>query len=737
MIIVSNRLPFTVTQENGEVRFTPSVGGVATGLRAFLESLPNINLPVQEYLWVGWPGATIADDAKELITARAANEFHSYPVFFSEKEVEQFYQGFCNSTIWPLFHYFPMNARFDGTFWQQYVKVNQEFCNTLAQIVQPDDVLWIHDYHLMLLPQMLRQHAPNVLMGFFLHIPFPSYEIFSLLPPQCRRQIVEGLLGANLIGFHTYDYMQDFLRCVLRILGYENNMGQILLSDHVVKADCFPMGIDFDTFQRAVSTPAVITEKEELLKTLGNTKIILSVDRLDYSKGIINRLEGFETLLEAYPEWRANVALIMIVVPSRIGVLDYDQMKKQIEECVGKINGKFGTISWTPIIYQFKALHFHQLVALYTISHVALVTPLRDGMNLIAKEYIASKPDKTGVLILSEMAGAAKELGEALIINPTTKEEIANAIVEALQMPLEEQSRRNAIMQHRLRRYNVVRWAADFINDLATAGEHQRSYFAKVLTSTDRRHIIEQYSNSIHRLVMLDYDGTLMPFVNRPALAKPTENILNILSELSSQHQNELVLISGRDKQTLQEWFGALPMGLVAEHGAWIKNSTGEWKTLKPLANDWKPKLLPILESYADRLPGAFVEEKEYSLVWHYRAADIEQGRHTAHELMDEMLRFTANIDVQVVQGKKIIEVRNAGINKGAAASLWLSQQSYDFILSIGDDSTDEDLFAILPETAFSIRVGVEHTQARFHVQSPTEVLRLLGELPRAVTDRH
>ena len=729
LIIVSNRLPFTIVQEGSDLKFKESVGGVATGLSAYLESQHGAPHQESDYVWVGWPGKTIDEEARETVRSKAVAEYHSYPVFLSEEDVENFYQGFCNKTIWPLFHYFPEFVRYDLEYWQHYNRVNQIFCKTLLELVQPDDLVWIHDYHLMLLPDLLKKQMPSVSVGFFLHIPFPTFEVFRLLPGKWRRGILEGIVGADLVGFHTYDNMQDFLRCALRILGFDHNMGQLQLPDRIVSVGTYPMGIDFLKFHNAGGSAEIHKTKEELQKLLGDSKIILSVDRLDYSKGIINRLQGFEAMLEMNPEWRAKVTLIMIVVPSRVDVEHYDLMQKQIEGLVGKINGRFGSISWTPIIYQFSTLSFYSLVARYALAHVALITPLRDGMNLIAKEYIASRADKTGVLILSEMAGAAKELGEAIIINPNNRTEIAEALKEALELSVDEQIRRNTFMQQRLRRYDVVRWASDFITDLTLARERRETLYAKLLTSNAQEQLFHDYTQSQQRLLLLDYDGTLTPFFKHPYQAKPTKEVVKLLHDLSEDTNNTVVVISGRDKDTLESWFGSLSIGLVAENGIWIKGVNEEWQMPKSLTNEWKPKLLPILEMYADRLPGAFVEEKDFSLVWHYHTADLEQGNLVARELTDALLAFTMNIDLQVLSGHKSIELRNAGINKAATGLHWLSSNDYDFILAIGDDWTDEDLFMILPQTAYSIRVGVTSTPARFNLRNTMEVQRLLLRL--------
>jgi len=729
LLVVSNRLPITVVKEGGNLTFQKSAGGLVSGLSAYLGSLKDSSFTTSEYMWIGWPGITVEDKKKEEVELKALTDFHAYPVFLSEEVMENFYHGFCNKTIWPLFHYFPSFAVYDDAYWNHYKHVNETFCNTVMKIIKPDDVVWIHDYHLMLLPKLLREKMPDIPIGFFLHIPFPAFEIFQLLPMKWRSEILQGLLGADLIGFHTFDYTQCFLRCVLRILGHEHNMGEILAGDHLAKADTFPMGIDFGRFYSAVSSPEVQAEKETLKKNLSDFKVILSVDRLDYTKGIINRLQGYEIFLEKNQQWHRKVILLLIVVPSRIGVESYQQMKNKLDELVGKINGRFGSVDWTPILYQYRFLPFYPLVALYSISDVALITPLRDGMNLISKEYIASRIGKTGILILSEMAGASKELGEAIIINPTNREEISEALKMALEMPQEEQVKRNLVMQDRLERYNVVRWADDFINKLLSIKEKQKGFNARLLSYYMRERLISDFKKAERRLIFLDYDGTLIPFAKHPQMVKPTEDMLKILKQLSEGSGTEVVLISGRDKNTLQDWFGMLNIGLVAEHGIWIKEKNADWFLIKPLKNDWKPQIIPILKTYVDRLPGSFVEEKDFSIAWHYRGADPELGFMRAKELMDDLINFTANIDVQVLQGSKVIEIKGGGVNKGTAAMYFISKESFDFILAIGDDMTDEDLFRVLPQTAYSIKVEIAPSHARFNLRNYTEVWKLIEDI--------
>lgn len=729
LLVVSNRLPVTVEEKDGEYVFQESVGGLVSGLSAYLDSMRGAPFTREEYVWVGWPGIAVPEDRQAGMKTRMLGDLNAFPVFVPEETMNTFYHGFCNGTIWPLFHYFPSYVTYDEEGWLRYREVNERFRDAVLEILRPGDVVWIQDYHLMLLPALLREHAPDTRIGFFLHIPFPSFEVFRLLPQTWRRGILTGLLGADLIGFHTHDYTQYFLRCVLRILGREHSMGSLALEDRVVEADTFPMGIDYRKYALAARSDEAGEERAALRPAIGGLRVILSVDRLDYSKGILHRLRAYETFLARNPEYHGKVMLILVVVPSRIGVTDYQQMKRQIDECVGKINGSFGSVSWTPIRYLYKYESLFPLAALYSLSDVALVTPLRDGMNLVAKEYLAARTGGTGVLILSEMAGAAKELGEALIINPNDTGAVADAIRDALAMPPEEQKRRNAIMRKRLERYNVIRWADDFIQKLIAAGGERERMSARMLGAEGRDELLTAYRRARTRTIFLDYDGTLAPFADRPEQARPGGEVLELLARLGDDPANEAVLISGRDRHTLDRWFGALPVTIVAEHGAWIRGRGDDWTARVTAPAAWKPHLFPILERYADRLPGAFVEEKDYSLAWHYRLADPEQGSVRAKELLDDLVHFTANIDVQILPGNRVIEVRTAGITKGATGAGFLAEHGAEFVFAAGDDWTDEDLFRALPETAYTIKVGRGQSHARYNLRDYAQVIGLIREM--------
>lgn len=463
LLIISNRLPITVVKEGDKHCIKESSGGLVSGLSSYLDSLKGSSLSKADYIWIGWPGIEIEHKQQAEFQKRILDEYNAYPVFLTNASMEKFYQGFCNNTIWPLFHYFPSLATYQEENWNFYNKVNETFLKAILEIIEPDDIVWVHDYHLMLLPKLLRDRLPGIRIGFFLHIPFPTYEVFSIMPSKWRRAILEGLLGADIVGFHTDDYTHYFKRCVHRILGIQYDNGNIELDSHVCKTDTFPMGIDFQKFHNSLNDEEIKKYIIELYESLNYEKIILSIDRLDYTKGILNRLGAYEMFLKANPQWHEKVILVLRIIPSRIDVKHYGKIKKQIDEFVGRINGKFGKISWSPISYQYDFLPFKPLVALYAISDIILVTPLRDGMNLISKEYLACRMDKKGVLILSEMAGSSKELGEAMIVNPHNMDEISAAISEAMIMPESEQITRNTLMQQRLQNYDVVKWAQDFI----------------------------------------------------------------------------------------------------------------------------------------------------------------------------------------------------------------------------------------------------------------------------------
>lgn len=734
-VIVANRLPVTVSKVDGELVYTPSNGGLATAMSSL--QLGDAGDDKNSRLWVGWPGIASDDltPTERKAVTRKLQSYGCYPVFLTRQQIQLFYEGYCNDTIWPMFHYFQSVAVHDNRYWAAYQEVNHLYSRAVSRYADEAAKIWVHDYQLMLLPRMLRERLPQSLIGFFMHIPFPSYEIYRLLPE--RRQLLEGVLGADLVGFHIYDYARHFMSSVLRALGFEHKHGVIHYGKRRVTVDAFPIGIDYEKWTDALNKPETIEEIQLLTETYKGRKIIVSVDRLDYSKGIMHRLEAFEQFLAEYPRYHKKVALVMVAVPSRIEVEAYKDLRHTIEQAISRINGQYGSVDWTPISYQFKNLPFHQVVALYAKADVALVTPLRDGMNLVAKEFIASKQRSTGVLVLSELTGAVDELPESLRINPNDTANIVSELARALKMPKAEQRRRLDAMQRRISSYTVARWANDFIEQLAQTSE-ARLPFNHILTPPARSSLLRDFRSAKQRLLLLDYDGVLRGFVSSPdpMRAAPSNKLLNDLRALLAQPNTTLCIISGRTREALESWFGKLGPGLTlaAEHGAWLRQD-GNWSEADIPPTDYKQVLLPLLRRYADRTPGARIEEKAFALVWHYRnvPAELAYARNSSlkHELSNLLASSGLN-DISVHSGNKIIEIKPRSISKGSVAAELLADTdagSTDFVLCIGDDYTDEDMFRALPDSAYTIKVGPGETQARFRLDGVPDVQRLLHEL--------
>ena len=727
-IIVSNRLPLQISINDNELTVTPSVGGLATGMKSIHAE--------GNGLWIGWSGIT-DEDLDETLEARVNKKIEEEKcraVSLNNRDVDDFYLGFSNRTLWPLFHYFLEYTEFEKEHWEAYKRVNQKFADVVLDTIKDGDTVWVHDYQLLLLPALIKEKKPDVTIGFFLHIPFPSYEIFRTFP--WREELLTGMLGADLLGFHTYDYERHFLSSVKRILRLDVNFNEISYYDRVIKVDSFPMGIDYNKFYNsALEHNRPNSEKSELQKRLDthikegdDEKFILTIDRLDYTKGIPNRLRAYEYFLKTYPEYQEKVRLIMLAVPSRSGVPQYQRLKRETDELVGRINGEFSTVSWTPIWYFYRSLPFENLIDLYTSSDVALITPVRDGMNLVAKEYVATRTNQDGVLILSEMAGASKEMNEALLINPNSFEDFATSLKRALTMPKEEQKSRMKILQKRLKRYNVEKWAEEFLKSLEATNKLKETVVSKKLSAGDIDSIVNQYKKAKNRLILLDYDGTLVGFKDNPQDAKPDAQLFNILDSLESQSNTSLSLISGRDKETFQKWFGDKPYDLITDHGVWIRQQR-KWTALEILKNDWMSNIKPILESFVDRTPGTFIESKKYSLAWHYRTADPELAQIRTIELNTVLTSMVSNNNLSILSGNKVIEIKSSNVNKGRAANHLFVKNDYDFILIMGDDWTDEDMFEAAPTFATTIKVGYTKTKAKFKIKSSDQVRDLLERL--------
>jgi trehalose 6-phosphate synthase/phosphatase len=726
LVIAAYRLPFKFSKIKHGYKAMQNSGGLVSAILALSENFKknNIHVANNKIVWTG-----IADNLPDPFSPEILENpnFDIVPVNISAKLDDLYYGGFCNDLIWPLFHYFPSYSVFNSDYFKAYEEANSRFCEEIVKIIQPGDFIWIHDYQLLLLPEMIRQKVPDATIGFFLHIPFPSFEIFRLLPRHWRETIINGMLGADLIGFHTHDYTQHFIKSVKRTTGLECHQNIIYTANKLVKADAFPIGIDYDKFHAACFNKLVLNEKQKIKKNLSGQKLIFSVDRLDYTKGLLLRLKGYETFLEKYPKWHSKVVFNMVVVPSRDHIEKYKEMKKEIESTVGRMNGKYSTLAWRPIIYQYKSLSFNELIALYNLSDVGLITPLRDGMNLVAKELVACQIDNKGVLILSEMAGAAAELNEAIIINPADNMEMADSIFSALEMKTAEKQMRIGRMQNRIKSYNVFTWAFDFFNQTFDTKKQQEVMNVRFINKAITNQILLQYRNADRRVLFLDYDGTLVSFAKYPELAVIDKRTLGIIKRLADDPKNQVVIISGRDMDFLEKQFPGVNVSMVAEHGYFIKKYGKDWETSFNTDIQWKDTVMPILTEYVSRCNGTFIEEKRGSIAWHYRNADSDFAQLRLHELRDDLSEIIRHkTEFEILEGNKVLEIKSGKYDKGQAVNTLMKNEHFDFILAAGDDKTDEYVFKALPESACTIRVSSSPSVAKYNVHDFSLFIKLL-----------
>lgn len=466
VLVVSNRLPVTINRSsNGSYDYAMSSGGLVTALQGLKKTT--------EFQWYGWPGLEVPEEEQARVNQDLLEKFKCTAIFLSDTIADLHYNGFSNSILWPLFHYHPGEMNFDETAWAAYIEANRLFAVKIASQVDDNDMIWVHDYHLMLLPQMLREEIgktkKNIRIGFFLHTPFPSSEIYRILP--VRKEILQGVLSCDLIGFHTYDYARHFLSSVSRIVSNVTTLPNgIEYNGKKIAIGAFPIGIDVDKFTDGVTKPEVIDRIKQLKSKFGDTKVIVGVDRLDYIKGVPQKLHAFEIFLTENPEWVGKVVLVQVAVPSRGDVEEYQNLRSTVNELVGRINGRFGTVEFVPIHYLHKSVNFNELISLYSISDVCLVSSTRDGMNLVSFEYIACQEKNKGALILSEFAGAAQSLNGAFIVNPWNTDELSLAIKESLSLPQEKRDFNFQKMFSYISKYTSGFWGESFVKELYKCG---------------------------------------------------------------------------------------------------------------------------------------------------------------------------------------------------------------------------------------------------------------------------
>lgn len=729
VVVVSNRLPVRLVVEGGRSSFEPSSGGLVSALGS-ADDLRG---------WVGWPGAAVAPGRARSVR-RALERRRLHPVFLDEDEIEGFYDRICNDTLWPLFHYFIDRLRITEEAWQRYVDVNRRFAEVALAAAGDGARVWVHDFHLMLVPAMLRTMQPDLAVGFFLHIPFPSSEVYRLLP--AREVVLRGLLGADYLSFQTADDARHFRSACLRVLGLESAPDSIEVGGRQVGIGIDPIGIDTAGFVDALKDPATAADLAVLERRFEGRSLVLGVERLDYTKGIGQKLRAFDRFLEADPERARTTTLLQVLVPSRLASPEYQAQRDEIERLVSGINGRYGQPGITPVEYLHRSISRSELVALYRRADVMLVTSLRDGMNLVAQEFAfcQSAPGLprrwNGALLLSELAGAAHVLPGAVLINPWHVSGIADKLAEALSFDAAERRRRLQTMAERVRELDSKRWARRFLDRLDGHARRRGRIRAATLLSPEARHgLARRIGEARRRTLLLDYDGTLRELVTHPKLAVPTPEILALLHDLAELPATEVHIVSGRDRSSLERWFGDLPIHLCAEHGFVVRAPGETWRQLADVDLSWLPRFERLLRGVAAEVPGTLVERKAASVTWHYRQAEPEYGSWRANELLVTIEQLLPGVSAEILAGHRVIEVRARGVNKGSYVSGLFPQgrERGQAVLAIGDDRTDQEMYAALPSGAVSVHVGTRRPSgpARHQhlIPEPTDARALLREV--------
>ncbi|KAH0442446.1 glycosyltransferase family 20 [Colletotrichum camelliae] len=667
------------------------------------------------------------------------------------------WRRYAEHDLYTLFHYKqhePTDGRKERLQWADYYRMNQKFANSIIELYKPGDVVVVHDYYLMLLPSMLRQRVPNMYISFFLHSPFPSSEFLRCLPR--RKEVLEGVLGSNLVGFQSYSYSRHFSSCCTRVLGFPSDSGGVDAYGARVQVGVFPIGINADKCEMYAWTDAVTEKYNALKKLYEGKKIIVGRDRLDSVRGVAQKLQAFERFLEMYPEWREKVVLIQVTSPTSIEEEKEDpenRIATRVNELVMRINGMYGSLGFSPVQHYPQYLSQDEYFALLRAADIGLITSVRDGMNTTSMEYVICQREGHGPLILSEFSGTAGSLKDAIHINPWDLSGVGIEINNALTMTPERRMAMQASLYNHVTTKNVQSWIDHFIRKHVHVLGTQKNVVATPLL--DRALMLKTYREAGKRLFMFDYDGTLTPIVREPSAAVPSERVLQTLKALTSDERNAVWIISGRDQEFLSQHLGHIAgLGFSAEHGSFMKNpGSDEWINLADEFDmGWQSEVMAVFQSYTDRVPGSFIERKRCALTWHYRLADPEQGLHMSRECHKELESTVGQKwDVEVMAGKANLEVRPTFINKGEIAKRLVHTYNsapatdkhpgrVEFVLCLGDDFTDEDMFRALNglsgnevehEHVFTVTVGASTkvTLARWHLLEPEDVVECVALL--------
>jgi trehalose 6-phosphate synthase/phosphatase len=733
VVVASNRLPVRLTISNGRLDVAPSVGGLSSALGAIRG----------DAAWIGWPGTVVPPALERKVKRRLASD-NLFPVLLSADEEEDFYGRVCNDTLWPLFHYFADRLRITPEAWARYVQVNERFADTILEHCSPESRVWVHDFHLMLVPAMLRQRAPGLSIGFFLHTPFPSSEVYRLLPE--REQLLRGLLGADYVSFQIGDYARHFRSSCLRILGLDSSPDWLELDGRRVGIGVDPIGIDVPGFRAILGDPETARLLAQLEQQYEGRQLVLGIERLDYTKGIPQKLHAFERFLEERPERAETTTMLQVLVPSRLESPEYRAQRDEIELLIARINGRFGQPGITPVEYLHRNISKPALVALYRRADLMMVTPLRDGMNLVSQEFVLCQSEPglpsrwRGALLLSELAGSAQVLPGALLVNPWTLEGFVERLSTAIELPARERQRRLETMARRVEALDSRRWADAFLTRL---GRYSRDARRRRKPPTLDASIVERlgrrFARARARSILLDYDGTLRELEPHPDLAAPTPEIRALLRQLAALPATDVHIVSGRRRRTLEQWFGRLPIHLSAEHGYFARAPGGEWRTLIDLDLGWLRPIERLLRRVAADVPGSYVERKSCSVAWHYRQAEPEYGAWRANELLNDLGHHLAGASAEILRGQQVVEVRARGVDKGLYVRSVFPEgkESWHFVLGLGDDETDHDLLDALPRGSVAGHVGglvpsgrsADTPREHIHIVGPGEVRAFLRDL--------
>ncbi|XP_006340112.1 probable alpha,alpha-trehalose-phosphate synthase [UDP-forming] 9 [Solanum tuberosum] len=779
-IIVANMLPLHAQRDTTAEKWCFSLDE-----DSLLLQLKDGFSPETEVTYVGSLKVDVEPSEQEEVTQRLLEEFKCVPTFVPCEIQEMFYHGFCKQQLWPLFHYMlpmcPDHAdRFDRQLWQAYVSVNKIFADKVMEVVNPeDDYIWVQDYHLMVLPTFLRKRYHRVKLGFFLHSPFPSSEIYRTLP--VRDEILKGLLNCDLIGFHTFDYARHFLSCCSRMLGldYESKRGHIGLDyfGRTVYIKILPVGIHMGRLESVLNLSSTFAKAKEVQEQFKGKKVILGVDDMDIFKGISLKLLAFEHLLQQQEDLQGKLVLVQIVNPARSSGKDVQEAKRETYSTAERINQIYGTSNYEPVILIDRPVARYEKTAYYAVAECCIVNAVRDGMNLVPYKYIVCRQGspgmdeamgikadspRTSMLVVSEFIGCSPSLSGAIRVNPWDIEAVAEALNVAITMSNSEKELRHEKHYRYVSSHDVAYWARSFMQDLERACQDHYSKrcwgiglglgFRVIALSPSFRklsldHIVSSYRRTQRRAIFLDYDGTVVP--QSSMVKAPSAEVISLLNALSNEPKNTVYIVSGRGRTSLCEWLAPCErLGIAAEHGYFIRDcKTSEWDHLDSDL-EWKEIAEPVMQLYTEATDGSFIESKESALVWHHYDADPDFGSCQAKELLDHLESVLANEPAVVKRGQHIVEVKPQGVTKGLVAAKVLSMmvesgKPPDFVMCIGDDRSDEDMFESILSTIsspsvtaapdiFACTVGQKPSKAKYYLDDTTDVLKLLGGLANA-----